>query len=509
MPPTPEWITCTETSSWWIFEISSTAASTEPCTSALMISASSLSAPSCICENRSSRLTALLRLASISVRLRWARCWAVWRATRSFSTTRQISPAGGGRSKPRISTGTPGPASLTRLPLWSFSAFTRPQASPATTASPTCSVPRCTSIVATGPRPTSRRDSMMTPLASAFGLAFSSSTSACSRIEFRSLSRFVPRLGGHVLEDGVPAPLLRLQAVRDQLVADALGVRVGPVDLVHGDDDRHPGGLGMVDRLDRLRHDAVVGGDHQHGHVGDLGAAGAHGGEGLVARGVEEGDLAPVADVDLVGADVLGDPAGLGGDHRRLADRVEQGRLAVVDVAHDRDDRRPRDEVLLLVLEDDLLLVILVVGVLDDDLALELAGDQLDGIVGERHGQRHHLAQAHHQRDDLGGRDAELLGQVLDGDARGHLDGAGGSLGLALGLGPRRSALAAHGRLAAGLGVDHDAALALGGGAALGPGGTAGLRRPLLGGRGGLGAERALHLVVIYQLVSHFPPSTL
>ena len=32
---------------------------------------------------------------------------------------------------------------------------------------------------------------MMTPLASAFGLAFSSSTSAWSRIEFRSLSRFV------------------------------------------------------------------------------------------------------------------------------------------------------------------------------------------------------------------------------------------------------------------------------------------------------------------------------
>ena len=33
------------------------------------------------------------------------------------------------------------------------------------------------------------------------------------------------------------------------------------------------GGLGVIDRLDRLRHHAVVGGHHQHDDVGDLGAA--------------------------------------------------------------------------------------------------------------------------------------------------------------------------------------------------------------------------------------------
>ena len=51
----------------------------------------------------------------------------------------------------------------------------------------------------------------------------------------------------------------------------------------------HLGGLGVVDGLDRLGHDAVVGGDHEHDDVGRLGAAGAHGGERLVARGVDEG----------------------------------------------------------------------------------------------------------------------------------------------------------------------------------------------------------------------------
>ena len=99
--------------------------------------------------------------------------------------------------------------------------------------------------------------------------------------------------------------------------------------------------LGVIDRLDGLRHDAVVGGDHQDDDVGDLGAAGAHGGEGGVAGRVDEGDLLAVV-LDLIGADVLGDAAGLAGDDVGLADGVEQRGLAVVDVAHDGDDRRAR-----------------------------------------------------------------------------------------------------------------------------------------------------------------------
>ena len=129
--------------------------------------------------------------------------------------------------------------------------------------------------------------------------------------------------GGDVDEDRLPAPLLGLQPVRRQLLADALGVRVRSIDLVDGDDDRDLGGLRVVDRLDRLRHHAVVGRDDEHDDVGGVGAAGAHGGEGLMARRVEEGD-APAVDGRLVGADVLRDAAGLGRDDGRLADRVEQ-----------------------------------------------------------------------------------------------------------------------------------------------------------------------------------------
>ena len=59
---------------------------------------------------------------------------------------------------------------------------------------------------------------------------------------------------------------------------------------------------------------------------------------------VEEHDVA-VVDLHRVGADVLRDAARLALGDARRADRVEQRRLAVVDVAHDGDDRRARDDV--------------------------------------------------------------------------------------------------------------------------------------------------------------------
>ena len=146
-------------------------------------------------------------------------------------------------------------------------------------------------------------------------------------------------LGAGLDEHVVPAPLLGHDAVLGELLLDALDVGVGLVDLVDDDDDRHAGGLGVVDGLHGLRHDAVVRGHHDGGDVGDLGAAGPHGGEGGVARRVDEGDELVVVP-HLVGADVLRDAAGLAGRHGGVADGVEQAGLAVVDVAHDGDHGR-------------------------------------------------------------------------------------------------------------------------------------------------------------------------
>ena len=105
-------------------------------------------------------------------------------------------------------------------------------------------------------------------------------------------------LGGDVDEHGVAAVLLGHQTVLGELTAHLGRVGALDVDLVDRDHDRHVGRLGVVQRLDRLRHHTVVGRDHQDRDVGRLGTTGTHGGERLVTRGVDEGDLALFA-VDL------------------------------------------------------------------------------------------------------------------------------------------------------------------------------------------------------------------
>ena len=101
-------------------------------------------------------------------------------------------------------------------------------------------------------------------------------------------------LGGrHLDDDRVAAPRLGHEFVLGELREHPLRIGVVLVDLVDRHDDRHLGGAGVVDRLDRLGHHAVVGGDHQHHDVGGLGATGTHLRERGVARRVEERDCRP------------------------------------------------------------------------------------------------------------------------------------------------------------------------------------------------------------------------
>src|SRR5215218_2445447 len=235
-------------------------------------------------------------------------------------------------------------------------------------------------------------------------------------------------LGRDVHELGLAAVLLGHQVVLGELLADLGRVGVLLVDLVDRHHDRDPGRLGVVDRLHGLGHDPVVGRDHQHGDVGDGRAPGPHGGERLVAGGVDEGHQAAVgARPDLVGADVLGDAAGLAGDHVGVADGVEQLGLAVVDVAHDGHDRRAGTQVLVLVGLGvlpalDLLEGVGLAGVDDLDPGADLVGEQGDRLVGHRLGGGQHLAHLHEHADQVPGGLAEPVGQVLHGDPPRHPD---------------------------------------------------------------------------------------
>ena len=174
----------------------------------------------------------------------------------------------------------------------------------------------------------------------------------------------------------------------------------------------------MVDRLNRLRHDAVIGGDDKDDDVGDGGAAGAHRGEGGVPWGVDEGDLLAV-DGLLVGADVLADAAGLGVDDARGADRVDEGGLAVVDVAHDGHDRGTFHQGGGVIDDLKFLEVGLVHHLLFLEVVVVLQADGADGLVVEELVDRHGLALEEQEFDDRRGRDVDGLGKLGHGDGFG------------------------------------------------------------------------------------------
>ena len=222
-------------------------------------------------------------------------------------------------------------------------------------------------------------------------------------------------LRGNVADDGLAAPFLRYQLVLGELLEHAIRVCTLLVDLVDSNDDRHVCSLGMVDGLDSLRHDAVVGCNDQNGNIGYLSAAGTHGSKCSVARGIEERDRL-AADLNAVRTDVLGDAAGLTLDDLGLADSIEQRSLAVVNVTHDNNDRITRLELLFLVL-------VLVEQLLLDgnmnflfDLAAHFLGNDGCGIVIDDLRDRSHNAQLDEALDNVRCGALHAGSELADGD---------------------------------------------------------------------------------------------
>ena len=169
----------------------------------------------------------------------------------------------------------------------------------------------------------------------------------------------------------------------------------------------------MGDGLLGGRHHRVVGGNDDDGDIRHLRTTGTHGGEGLVARRVEEGHLAAVLQRHAIGTDVLGDTTSLAGDDVGVADVVEQRGLTMIDVAHDRDDRGARHE------------IVLVVGLLADSLLhlgadilrgeSELVGHEVDGLGVETLVDGDHDAHRHECGDDFRHRHIHHRGQFRYG----------------------------------------------------------------------------------------------
>ena len=136
------------------------------------------------------------------------------------------------------------------------------------------------------------------------------------------------------------APVLYEDVHVGELLTNPFRIGSRFVYLVDCKDHRDSCSLCMVDCLDGLRHDCVIGSDDDDCKVGHLCSAGTHRREGLVTRGVEEGDVSSVRELHVVCTDVLGDTTGLTGNHISLADVVQKGCLTMVDVTHDGNHRR-------------------------------------------------------------------------------------------------------------------------------------------------------------------------
>ena len=192
------------------------------------------------------------------------------------------------------------------------------------------------------------------------------------------------------------------------------------VDLVDRHDHRHLCRLGMRDRFDRLGHHGIVRRNHQDHDIGHVRTAGAHRGKGRVARRIQEGQRGALVGRHLIGPDMLGNAAGFARNDTGLADCIQQRGLAVVDVAHDRHDRRARRQIFVAVqnLVDDLFDI--AVGNADrtvtEFLDHQFGGIGIDGLV-----HRHHHAHFHKRFDDICGAFRHAVRQFLNHDGLGKL----------------------------------------------------------------------------------------
>ena len=243
---------------------------------------------------------------------------------------------------------------------------------------------------------------------------------------FKELTDTGAFLRRNVDEHDIAAVILSNEPIFGQLTTDLIRGGAFLIDLVDRDHDRHVRCLSVVDRLNGLGHHAVIGSDHEDRNVGDLRATGAHRGEGLVTGSVDESNrtsLAFMLDVHLVGADVLGDAAMLGVDDIRMTNRVEELGLAVVDVAHDRDDRRTRLHVLGIVeffrlevnVEGLEKFTVLILRGDDLDVVAEFSAESLEGVLVERLGRGRHFTEMEEDGHQCCGIDVDLLREVGEG----------------------------------------------------------------------------------------------
>src|SRR5699024_3161343 len=104
------------------------------------------------------------------------------------------------------------------------------------------------------------------------------------------------------------------------------------IDLVDRYDDFDPGGFCMADRLNCLRHNAVIRRNYEDRDIRSIGSAHTHCRKCLMSRCIQESDLLSVHRYNVC-TNVLRNAAGLFVDHMCVPDRVEKRSLTMVYVS--------------------------------------------------------------------------------------------------------------------------------------------------------------------------------
>ena len=154
----------------------------------------------------------------------------------------------------------------------------------------------------------------------------------------QQLVNILMRLGGNRNADCISTPLFGDELIFRQLLHHALRVGAGAIHLIDCDNNRNIRRFRVVNRFHCLRHDAIIRCNHQNRDICRLRAACAHCSEGRMAGRIQEGDILPV-DRYAVCADVLRNAARFALCYRGVANRIQQGGFAVVNVAHHHNNR--------------------------------------------------------------------------------------------------------------------------------------------------------------------------
>ena len=159
-------------------------------------------------------------------------------------------------------------------------------------------------------------------------------------------------LSRNINEHVLATPLFGDNTVFRKLLTNAIGRSPRLIDFVNRNNDRNIGSLSVIDSLNSLGHNAVICRNHQNNNVSYLSTASTHSSECFVTRSINEGDLTSV-DINNRSTDVLSDAARLALGNASLTDCVKKRCFAVVNMTHNRNDRRTRQKVILRIVIND------------------------------------------------------------------------------------------------------------------------------------------------------------